>query len=169
MSDFFTIEGKRDEALNTADLPTRGYREFALTEDGQILVLDGCGNYNSSKGVYPAMIPPLSKEEFVRYIKAIKSLDDGIDKINNVMNEVCQDNVYYPPTLKEELLNLLIKLFHDEKTDWIFYFLYELDFGKNWTESSITENGIPVKMKTPEDLYDVLIKNMQQEYKEFHA
>lgn len=166
MSNFFTIEGNKKKDLEEAKLPTRGSCEFALTEDGQVIVIDMCGNYTYTEATYPSVVPPISKEEFVGYIMAIKELDEGIDKINAVMDEVCQDNIYCPPTLKEDFLKLLVKLFHDEKTDWIFYFIYDLNFGRDWTESSVTENGHPVPLRTPEDLYDLLVSNIKREYKE---
>lgn len=158
MGDFFTVEN-RNKPHEMDDM------EFALTEHGQVIILDKCGGYTYSQDTYPSMVPPLSKQEFTEYILAIKKLDEGIDKINTVMDEVCQESIYYPPTLKEELLKLLTNLFHDKKTEWIYYYTCELNYGLDWTEKSVLEDGVPIPLKTPEDLYNLLVGNMKREYK----
>ena len=44
-------------------------------------------------------------------------------------------------------------------TNDIDYFIYEIDFGKKWPEySAYDEHGAPIPMRTPEELYDYLIK-----------
>ena len=48
-----------------------------------------------------------------------------------------------------------------DKDEWIDYFCFELDFGKKWKEGVITEkDGTDIILKTPEDLYNLLEKQI---------
>lgn len=44
---------------------------------------------------------------------------------------------------------------------WIDYYIYELDFGAEYTDKSCTyKNGDVIDISTPEALYDFLISKM---------
>ena len=64
----------------------------------------------------------------------------------------------------DKIVSLLSKIMCCKDIDtWgtndIDYFIYELDFGKKWPEySAYDEHGAPIPMRTPEELYDYLIK-----------
>lgn len=56
-------------------------------------------------------------------------------------------------------ITLLDKIFCDDSEyPLIDYWVYELDFGKNWRPGCVTDNGIDVKLETVSDLYDLLLK-----------
>ena len=41
----------------------------------------------------------------------------------------------------------------------ISYWVFELDFGRKWTENSVTDSyGYPIKLQTSDDLYNYLTK-----------
>lgn len=51
------------------------------------------------------------------------------------------------------------KVMHD-KDDWISYWIYEQDFGKEWDENTACEeDGTPIVCTTPRQLYDFLLRN----------
>lgn len=60
------------------------------------------------------------------------------------------------------IINQLVKMLKIATNDLedIEYFIYELDFGRLWTPTSITdENGKSIKMKTVNQLWSYLCKN----------
>lgn len=42
-------------------------------------------------------------------------------------------------------------------SDWIPYWLWELDCGEHYDEGCVDDHGKPVKLKTIDDLYDVIV------------
>ena len=45
-----------------------------------------------------------------------------------------------------------------DKGEWISYWCFDLDFGKDWTPDTCTdENGNPISLKTVDDLYKRLV------------
>ena len=59
------------------------------------------------------------------------------------------------------VIKLLEFIFDDEETDWIGWWCWEKDFGRdnNIDAFSITDNIIP--LDTPEEFYNFLIENME--------
>lgn len=134
---------------------------IAVSETGDVIVLDNQGNYAKSENLKAEYNYPMTKETFVSVMNGMKKTREKIQKIEDVLSETCEDSVYCPPSDTNILLDLLSDLFID-KNDWIGYFIYELDFGKRWKKGMITEeDGTDVKMETPFDLYDVLIKDQK--------
>lgn len=105
----------------------------------------------------------LKKEDFVKCIKDIQSVDERIEEINTVLSKNCDDSIYCPPSLHTALITVLQKIFLDSGHDfsYIDYFIYELDYGKNWHKDSLRINNESIPLKTPEDLYEALLENMR--------
>ena len=99
----------------------------------------------------------LTKDEFCRVINALKVHSAKIEAIEDALDVVLEID-----TLQDVVIELLEKAMDVEPNDVygsdISYFVYDLDFGKNWTESSITIDGVSVDISTPERLYDYLVK-----------
>lgn len=107
----------------------------------------------------------LTKEEFCKYINFIKDRIEAEDKINDLFTEEFTDSIFMPyGKCIDKIVSLLSKIMRCEDIDAygttdIDYFIYELDFGKKWPEYSIyDEYDAPIPMRTPEELYDYLIK-----------
>lgn len=107
----------------------------------------------------------LTKEEFCKYINFIKDRIEAEDKINNLFTEEFSDSIFMPyGKCIDKIVSLLSKIMRCEDIDAygttdIDYFIYELDFGKKWPEySAYDEHDAPIPMRTPEELYDYLIK-----------
>ena len=161
----YNIIGDIKKEKENAKLPTRDIhkRSIAIDDDGEIIIMDTCGNYTYASDLTAEKIYPLTKDQFVRVINDIKENEEKINRINDVLRENCEDAVYCPPSLHHTLLDLLQELFNDELTDWIGYFIYDLDFGQKWEPGMVTDNGKDIPLKTAEDLYDLLIKNLEKE------
>lgn len=109
----------------------------------------------------------ISKEQFVAILRTLKETDEKEQKLNESMNSMCPEfYTYFYPTwrYKSIIIDLLNQEFYskmelgDDFSD-IVYFVYDLNYGKNWNENSLTENdGTPIDISTAEKLYDYLIK-----------
>lgn len=103
---------------------------------------------------------PMTRQVFVDTINAIKDYHTKINNIQTVFEENCQDSVFWPPSLEDTLINVLIEVFNDDPDNIITYYIYELEFGEKWEPGMITDNEEDIELKTPEDLYDYLISGL---------
>lgn len=112
----------------------------------------------------------ISKDLFVETINFIKERNEFEIKLNDMLTEEYNDCVFYP---SDKWLNKVVQLLsagfdYEEEviSDWIYYFMFELDFGEKWKEGCVTETKtvdgkdveVDVPLSTPEDLYDMLFK-----------
>lgn len=80
------------------------------------------------------------------------------DKIYSAFLEL--DGDYYRDTPSVDMMVMLLDRIFCDDSDYplIDYWIYELDFGKNWKPGTVTNNGVDIKLETVSDLYDVLVK-----------
>ena len=102
-------------------------------------------------------------EEFEKYINRIREVDAFQDELRNVCYKFCKDNKMgeeadiWMPTLVCSVVELLEKLM-GSNSDWIGYWIWELKYGEEYEDGCITdENGKIIKLKTVEDLYNLLL------------
>ena len=110
----------------------------------------------------------ISKDLFVETINFIKERNEFEKKFNSMLTEEYGDCIFFP---SERWLNKVVQLLsagfdYEDKiiSDWIYYFIFELDFGEKWKEGCVTETRIvdgkdvdvDVPLGTPENLYDML-------------
>ncbi len=110
----------------------------------------------------------ISKDLFVETINFIKERNEFEIKLNNMLTEEYSDCIFYPSNKWfDKVVQLLSAGFDYEDeiiSDWIYYFIFELDFGKKWKEGCVTETKkvddkeveIDIPLGTPEDLYNML-------------
>lgn len=100
----------------------------------------------------------LTKEEFVKYLNEIKKVFDFDEGINDLFYSVDRDNFIQFPSLVEEVIALIKLCIGGDKSDWIGYYCWELNFGKNWKCGMITSrNGKDIKLETIDDLWNLLV------------
>lgn len=100
----------------------------------------------------------LTKKEFVDYIDFIKERDEKMEQINNLFTEEFEDSVFYPYFKYEAKLVGLLKTVMRDKGEWIDYFIYERDYGRDLKFGDVMDSdGTPIPMSTAEELYDFLI------------
>ena len=101
----------------------------------------------------------LSKEKFV---EAINAMRDWWDKTNKLYEDFGIDTIEMKiPHLEETILNILVDIFDDYENDWISWWCYDTEFGKNEDLTTIYDRSGEVaiaELKTAEDLYDYLVK-----------
>lgn len=100
---------------------------------------------------------PISKKKFVEIINTIKDVIERYQALYKI-----GVNITFP-MLEDTVIDLLNHIF-DDNSNWIEYFIFDLDFGTKWTEKSITTmEDEPIYIRTPEELYDYLVENMEVE------
>ena len=52
---------------------------------------------------------------------------------------------------------ILLKDSTNDEDELISFFCYDLDFGKDWQEGCVTEDGKDIKLQTVDDLYNILL------------
>ena len=103
----------------------------------------------------------LSKDEFITVIQNWKDVTDYQDKLNNLFRENCEGWLFQPDC-SVGLLHTLEVMFRDQ-SHWIDYFVHELEFGKKYVDGSVLEmDDSPIPLGTIEELYDLLIKEMNR-------
>lgn len=108
----------------------------------------------------------LSKDEFVTIMNEWDEVKQYHDALNMVVHKYC-DNAYLDqPDCSVGLLHTLSKMFADSNESdgcvWIEYFVCELDFGRDYVKGLVKDkNGNEIMLRNAEDLYDLLIKNLE--------
>lgn len=103
----------------------------------------------------------MSRDTFTEYMKAIKEDNEFNDKLNDLFNEYKLDGSFVScGKCFDKLIILLGDLFHDH-SDWIGYFIFELDFGKKYKKGTVVYNEKDVPLATVDDLYDILVENLE--------
>lgn len=101
----------------------------------------------------------ISKEIFVEAIEDVKRVEDYHAGLNRCLKKYGADGFLYQPDCTAEVLKLLaVEMNDDIKNGWIYYFCYELDFGKKWKAGCVIDKGKDIPLATAENLYDYLVK-----------
>ena len=108
----------------------------------------------------------MTKERFCKIINSLKEAHDIQEQVNEIYRN-SKENLKWDFANAASLqishesivIELLKEIMHDEGED-IGYFIYELDYGKEWTPSSIACNGESIDISTPEKLFDYLAQGM---------
>ena len=116
---------------------------------------------------------PLSKDEFVKIIEDLREADDVVNQVNKILwgarNNISNDFLNGSAlSISHEAIvgRLLEHIFDDAESGWISYWIWETDYGRNINDDSVTEaDGTPIPLKTPDQLYDLLVKNLEVETK----
>jgi hypothetical protein len=106
------------------------------------------------------LVVTISKELFIESIYEIeKQLIH--DRNCNKAFQTILPNDYVSGYDNNLILNQLVKLLKvsvGEDYGWIDYFIYELDCGKLYDQSKVLIAGKPFELKTPEDLWAVIVE-----------
>lgn len=112
------------------------------------------------------MINPITKKDFCNIIYELKKNENFLDAINDVCRKFKKDTEIYTTGLEGVVVNLLESIFDDKESQWISWWIWELNFGELYKEGIITEvNNASISLRTAEELYDFLIKNIKENKK----
>ena len=104
----------------------------------------------------------MNKTNFVKHLQRIKEMFEAEEKITKSLRLIggkdfpTHFSLEIPITFMIEVLKDVM----DDKDDWIGYFIYELEFGKNkMAKNCITEkDGKKVSLQTSSQLYNYIKK-----------
>ena len=113
-----------------------------------------------NEGIYEM---PLSKKDFVDIINRLQAATDLVDKVeelfrksrDNLENDFC-NGAGLQISHEGIVVKLLEKLMGDRCGN-ISYFIYELDYGKEYKEGCISDNNSFIDISSVEKLYDFLM------------
>lgn len=104
----------------------------------------------------------ISKEDFIKTLENVRKVNDYGEDLNKLYRKYDLDGYLFQPGCTIDVLRLLHIIFGDaDKDEWISYFVFELNFGKNWKPGMVTENKKDIDLSTIEKLYDFLINNQK--------
>lgn len=111
----------------------------------------------------------ISKNDFIEIINRLQNYTKLQDQINNLFDG-------YIDNKEQDFCNagsvcighesVVVKLLENMfETDLISWWIYEMNYGKNFKEGYLKENENNIDVSTVDKLYDVLIKDMEREKK----
>lgn len=105
----------------------------------------------------------INKELFVETIEAIRKQHEHDIKCGEAFKVILPDDhisFYDNHHLRNQLIKILQIAFNDEHRDsWIEYFIWELDFGKNYHVGTASrKNGTPINLSSAASLWDFLFE-----------
>ena len=106
---------------------------------------------------------PLTRREFVDILNRLREATELVDKVEELFrdsreNLECDFCNGAGLQISHEgiVVKLLEKLMHDTFGN-ISYFIYELDYGREYQEGCISDKNGNIDISTPEKLYDFLM------------
>lgn len=101
----------------------------------------------------------LTKEDFIVYMKELIDLDEKAEKLGEALEGLSPDSYHYCQLTSHHsmIMRLLVKVM-DDTDNWIEYWYYEMDKGKNLKPKSVEVHGKPVNIKTLGGLYEIVVK-----------
>ena len=104
----------------------------------------------------------ISKKTFVNIIDRLEIFEDKVNAVDDALRNLSPDfgGIYLPqPTAI--VVDLLSEIFQDE-AGWLSYFIYERDWLLDFKLGDIMINDEKIKIENWGDVYDFLIKNMEE-------
>lgn len=106
---------------------------------------------------------PLTKQEFVDILNRLREATELVDKVEELFRN-SRDNLECDfcngagLQISHEgiVVKMLEKLMQDSVGN-ISYFIYELDYGREYQEGCVSDNNGNIDISTPEKLYDYLM------------
>ena len=102
----------------------------------------------------------LSKELFIETIDFIRERNDQENKIYQMFKEEFTDGIFWPYSRYEtQLIKVLTEVMQDQENEWISYYCWEKDFGRDYRLKAFDKDGKEIPLTSSEDLYNLLISN----------
>lgn len=104
----------------------------------------------------------MTKQEFNKILTELQSTNEAANAIDNALRKLSPDFGGISFGRYENLLVETLELYFKDKSLWISYFIYELDWGRKYKDGCVTSRGRNIPLKTIDDLYDLLNKNLKK-------
>lgn len=107
----------------------------------------------------------ITKKEFVDIINRLKEADDFVEETNKnakKLKDAIISDFYNASSLsishEDIVVKLLKELFNLQDDDTLIWWLYDLDYGRDYKEGDFRDgDGNEIDVSTPEKLYDYLV------------
>jgi hypothetical protein len=100
----------------------------------------------------------MNKQTFTKYLKELVAIKEAEEGVNTALKKFDRGWNWFSLGRYETLVVDILKEAMDDKDDWIGYWIWELDCGKEAKRNTITLNGKNIPIKTISDLYNILQK-----------
>lgn len=102
----------------------------------------------------------ITKELFLETMRALETQREIDNKCHEAFKVILPHDYvtgYDNDILESQLVKLLQVCTEDsEEESWIYYYMYELNFGKEYKDGCVKVHKKNVKLATPEDLWNLL-------------
>jgi hypothetical protein len=100
--------------------------------------------------------------DYQRFEKYMNMIRDDYEWMDRVSETLGSDTLYERLQSQGGLFLLLSEIFDDNVDDWIGYFIFELDWGKDYEDGRVKDkDGTNVPLATLKDLYNLLTKKKE--------
>lgn len=101
----------------------------------------------------------MDKKTFIKTLEEFKAIEEDIQRVHSAMKKLSSDfGGFYMDRHATLIVNLLSMLMNDT-SDWISYFIYELNWGKDARIGSVkSKNGKNIPIKNYNDLWNLITK-----------
>lgn len=106
---------------------------------------------------------PLAKQEFVDILIRLRGATELVDKVEKLFRDSRENlecdfcNGAGLQISHEGIVVKLLEKLMQDRGGIISYFIYELDFGREYREGCVSDNNGNIDISTPEKLYDLLM------------
>lgn len=102
----------------------------------------------------------MTKEQFVAAIDALEKQYRHDEKCSDAIR-ICFADAVLCTYNNDYVTNALVAVLQDAMNDahkhsWIEYYLYELNFGKDWKKGKVTFDGVDFPLSNAGELWDIL-------------
>lgn len=98
----------------------------------------------------------ITKEKFVNYLKDVENEIRFEEELHSFYYSHNASEPYDTPQCMDTVVDILDDIFSPEDRD-VSYFCFELDFGKDFKDGCVVDNGVNVDFSSAEALYDYLV------------
>lgn len=106
----------------------------------------------------------IDKVKFVDIINDLMEVNDFVNETNDKakrLNDSIISDFFNAQSLSISHENIVVELLKNmfNDSDLIDWWIYELDYGRNFKMGDLIDNGVEIDLSTPEKLYDYLKEN----------
>ena len=109
----------------------------------------------------------ISKKVFCETMDRMRQLEQVENDVNDIFREnKIEFNQFSYCEYEDIVYNLLVDAFDDEEFGWICYWIFDLDFGREYDDPdglrAFDEDNNIIELRTSENLYDLLVKTLDK-------
>lgn len=100
----------------------------------------------------------LTYDQFADFLGRYIENEKKFNNFANAVEEYFTDTYVMAPKDSELAIDILRAVMNDDD-DWISYWMYELNYGRDWEPYKVTDkNGEDIPLKSMEDLWELLVR-----------